>query len=53
MAIFNNDDIESAKKEDWHASVGKEKLLERYSDFHPSAVAILKSVFSLRSGRRE
>lgn len=42
MAIFNNDDIESTKKEDWHASVSKEKLLERYSDFHPSVLAILE-----------
>ncbi|KAJ0375007.1 hypothetical protein COL26b_006722 [Colletotrichum chrysophilum] len=41
VAIFHNDDIESTKKEDWHASVGKEKLLERYSDFHPSVLAIL------------
>ncbi|KAL0940404.1 salicylate hydroxylase [Colletotrichum truncatum] len=41
VAIFHNDDIESTKKEDWHASVGKEKLLERYSDFHPSVIAIL------------
>ncbi|KXH38033.1 FAD dependent oxidoreductase [Colletotrichum simmondsii] len=41
VAIFNNDDIESTKKEDWHASVSKEKLLERYSDFHPSVLAIL------------
>ncbi|KXH68699.1 hypothetical protein CSAL01_12147 [Colletotrichum salicis] len=41
VASFNNDDVESTKKEDWHASVSKEKLLERYSDFHPSVLAIL------------
>ncbi|KZL66792.1 salicylate hydroxylase, partial [Colletotrichum tofieldiae] len=41
VAIFHNEDIESTKKEDWHASVGKDKLLERYSDFHPSVLAIL------------
>ncbi|KAF6819226.1 salicylate hydroxylase [Colletotrichum musicola] len=48
VAIFNNDDIESTKKEDWHASVGKEKLLERYSDFHPSAVAILNKATEVK-----
>ncbi|GKT44440.1 FAD-dependent monooxygenase OpS4 [Colletotrichum spaethianum] len=41
VAIFHNDDLESTKKEDWHASVSKDKLLERYSDFHPSVLAIL------------
>ncbi|GJC83659.1 3-hydroxybenzoate 6-hydroxylase 1 [Colletotrichum liriopes] len=41
VAIFQNEDIESTKKEDWHASVSKDKLLERYSDFHPSVLAIL------------
>jgi len=29
---------------DWETSVDKSALLERYSDFHPSVLAILKLV---------
>ncbi|KAK1997909.1 salicylate hydroxylase [Colletotrichum falcatum] len=48
VAIFHNDDMESIKKEDWHASVGKDSLLERYADFHPSVLAILNKATEVK-----
>ncbi|KAK1977169.1 salicylate hydroxylase [Colletotrichum cereale] len=41
VAIFHNDDTGANRKEDWQASVDKDKLLERYADFHPSVLAVL------------
>jgi len=40
VAIFKNDtDLE---KEDWKTPADVSALLERYSDFHPSILAVLK-----------
>ncbi|RDW82771.1 salicylate hydroxylase-3 [Coleophoma cylindrospora] len=40
VAIFHND--EEVSHEDWHTPVDQETLVERYSDFHPKLLAVLR-----------
>ncbi|KAH8898945.1 salicylate hydroxylase [Thozetella sp. PMI_491] len=41
VAIFQHDNPDLFKKEDWEASVAKSELLERFSDFHPRILAVI------------
>ncbi|KAK1985267.1 FAD dependent oxidoreductase [Colletotrichum cereale] len=40
IAIFHNE-VGSSSKEDWHNSVEKSLLLDRFSNFHPSVLSLL------------
>ncbi len=46
VAIFQNDEV--VTKEDWQTSVSKEVLLERYSDFHPAALAVFRKATEIK-----
>ncbi|KAL8377674.1 hypothetical protein RB595_008390 [Gaeumannomyces hyphopodioides] len=36
VGLFHRDDVSSQQKEDWHAAVNKDQVIQTFSDFHPS-----------------
>ncbi|KAL0933737.1 salicylate hydroxylase [Colletotrichum truncatum] len=47
IAIFHSE-VGTSTKEDWHSSVDKSHLVERFSDFHPSVIAVLQKATEVK-----
>jgi salicylate hydroxylase len=46
VAIFHSESLPA--REDWQTPVGQSALLERYSDFHPSILAVLRKARDIK-----
>ncbi|KAL8288154.1 hypothetical protein RB597_000310 [Gaeumannomyces tritici] len=40
VALFHRDDVSSQQKEDWHAAVSRDQVVQTFSDFHPSLLKL-------------
>ncbi|KAK1782302.1 hypothetical protein QBC45DRAFT_439223 [Copromyces sp. CBS 386.78] len=48
FVVMLRDEINTAKREDWHAPVSKSEVLSKLSDFHPDILAVINKATDLK-----